>query len=180
MLDKLFTKWDQFTPLQFSLQLFCLVVNFWCKLTLKERAAANEIKFEPEQKQGRYDTAELLLKESHAATWFPDIAYLNLKCFLLHIAGLCIFTPSFSLSPHNQAERSSPATCTSDWLSCQMQEESRSSMREIVKMSRNRMWISKRNSVGSREVKRKRPNMTLLPLNHVERLWKLLECRKGL
>ncbi len=42
---------DQFTPLQLSLKPFCLVVNLWCKLDLKERTTANEIKLEPEQKQ---------------------------------------------------------------------------------------------------------------------------------
>ncbi len=50
---------DHFTPLQLSLQLFCRLVNLWCKLALKERATINEIKCELEQKQGGEGAAEL-------------------------------------------------------------------------------------------------------------------------
>ncbi len=46
------TEMDQFTPLQLSLQPFRLIVSVWCKLALKGRAATNEIKCEPERKQG--------------------------------------------------------------------------------------------------------------------------------
>ncbi len=55
---------DQFTPLQLSLQPFCLIVNLWCKLALKERVTTNEIKHEPEQKQGS-GAAELHPYESY-------------------------------------------------------------------------------------------------------------------
>ncbi len=51
---------DQFAPLQLSLQLFRLVVNLWLELDLTERTTTNEIKLEPEQKQGGEGTAELL------------------------------------------------------------------------------------------------------------------------
>ncbi len=43
---------DQFASPQLSLQMFCVIVNLWCKLDLKERVTTNEIKCKPEQKQG--------------------------------------------------------------------------------------------------------------------------------
>ncbi len=45
------TETDQFTPLQFPLQPFRLIVNLWCKLDFKERATTNELTHEQEQKQ---------------------------------------------------------------------------------------------------------------------------------
>ncbi len=54
--------------LQLPLQLFRLVVNLWHRLDLKERASTHEMNCEPEQKQGGEGAAELLPKESHAAT----------------------------------------------------------------------------------------------------------------
>ncbi len=43
---------DQSTALQLSLQPFRLILNLWYKLALKERVTTNEVKHEPEQKQG--------------------------------------------------------------------------------------------------------------------------------
>ncbi len=57
---------DQFTLLQLSLEPFHLVVNLWCKLDLKGRVTANNMKCEPEQKQGETGAAELLHWEFHA------------------------------------------------------------------------------------------------------------------
>ncbi len=56
---------DQLTLLQLSLQLFHLVVNFWCKLALKERLTTNKLNCELEQKQGGKAAVKLLSDESH-------------------------------------------------------------------------------------------------------------------
>ncbi len=70
---------DQFTLLQLSLQLFCLVVNLWCNLALKERVTTKEADCELEGKQGGKGEAELLLKESSAT------ASLISKCYQLQL-----------------------------------------------------------------------------------------------
>ncbi len=72
-------KLRQFTPLQLSLQLFCLIMILY-KLNLKKRKGwQNEIKGEPEQIEGEEGAVELLPKESHAT------ASLISKCCLLQL-----------------------------------------------------------------------------------------------
>ncbi len=66
---------DQFTTLQLSLQPFCLVVNLWCKLDLKERVTTKEIK----HREGRVPRSCFLRSLTLQPAWFPDVAYVTLK-----------------------------------------------------------------------------------------------------
>ncbi len=70
------SSWDHFILLPPSLQLFGLIVNFWCKLDLKGRATTIEIEWEPQQKEeGEGATGWILSSPILQLTWFPDVAY---------------------------------------------------------------------------------------------------------
>ncbi len=67
---------EQFTPLQLSLQPFCLVMNLWYKLDLKERASTSEIKHKLEQKQGGDGAGSCFTRSlTLQLAWFPNVAY---------------------------------------------------------------------------------------------------------